>query len=152
MWKDIKVGQIIKVYRDQSVPADLVLLKSSDPKGCCYVETKGLDGETNLKMKNIPSKLQELDEIKEISVSCELPNNSIYKFEGSIKVDYERLPLCIDNLIMRGSSIKNTDHMYGIVVFTGHDTKVMQNTEKALYKFSHLERSMNLAIILILLS
>ena len=129
-----------------------MLLKSSEAKGCCYVETKGLDGETNLKMKFTPNKLKDLDEIHDISINCEQPNNSIYKFEGYIKADSETLPLSIDNLIMRGSSIKNTDHILGIVVFTGHDTKVMQNTEKALYKFSHLEKQMNRAIILILLT
>jgi magnesium-transporting ATPase (P-type) len=31
----------------------MLLLASSDPKGVCYVETKNLDGETNLKIKNV---------------------------------------------------------------------------------------------------
>jgi magnesium-transporting ATPase (P-type) len=62
----------------------------------------------------------------------------------------ETIPLNIDNLIMRGSSLKNTEFIYGIVVFTGHDTKVMKNQEKAWYKFSHLEKQMNTFIMLIL--
>lgn len=69
------------------MPADLVLLKSSEAKDCCYVETKGLDGETNLKMKFTPNKLKDLDEIQDISINCEQPNNSIYKFEGNIRAD-----------------------------------------------------------------
>lgn len=50
-WRNIKVGQIIKIYENEYFPCDLILFKSSLPKGICYVETKNLDGETNMKHK-----------------------------------------------------------------------------------------------------
>jgi len=43
------VGDLVKVYRDQDVPCDMILLHSETP-GCCYVTTSNLDGETNLKV------------------------------------------------------------------------------------------------------
>ena len=46
----------------------MVIVKSQDPKGCCYVETKGLDGETNLKMKSAPKKNPGLESITEITI------------------------------------------------------------------------------------
>ena len=50
-WKDIRVGQIVKVKENESFPCDMIILNSSLPKGMFYVETKSLDGETNLKLK-----------------------------------------------------------------------------------------------------
>lgn len=53
LWKDIHVGDVIKVEDDGFCPADLLLIASSDAQGTLYVETKSLDGETNLKIKNV---------------------------------------------------------------------------------------------------
>ena len=55
-----------------------------------------------------------------------------------------------DNLLLRGMNLRNTDKVYGIVVFTGHDTKVMQNSAKAVLKFSKLEKMMNISILVVL--
>lgn len=45
------MGSVVKIMQDEFFPADLILLNSSAPKGICYIETKNLDGETNLKHK-----------------------------------------------------------------------------------------------------
>ena len=51
LWKNLKPGDLIKVLCDESLPADLLTLNSSETKGNLYIETKNLDGETNLKNK-----------------------------------------------------------------------------------------------------
>jgi len=56
-WRDIRVGDIVKVQQDEPISADLLILKTTDEKGACYVETKNLDGETNLKQKHAEKKL-----------------------------------------------------------------------------------------------
>jgi len=75
------------------VPCDVILLQSSEPKGVCFIETKNLDGETNLKIKNVNKDLCTLFSNEEASfnnlsgkINCEKPNNAIYKFEGNMEL------------------------------------------------------------------
>ena len=158
-WKDIKCGYIIEVKEDEVVPADMVLIHSSAAKGSCYVETKSLDGETNLKMKSARREVYEHFEGENIheavasfnaKVDCEPPNNAIYKFEGTVTLDDEVIPLGAESLLLRGMNIRNTEKVYGLVVYTGHDTKVMKNTSAAKHKFSKLETMMNKSIVIVL--
>lgn len=158
MWKKLHVGEIVKVRSEEFIPCDLLILQTSDEKGTCFVETKGLDGETNLKIKSATKELQEQfkseNELANIGgiLTCEKPNNAIYKFEGTCKIPTipKVLSLNIDNLLLRGSRLMNTEYIYGVTVFQGHDTKIMQNSAQAKYKFSKLELATNNTIMLTL--
>jgi len=57
-WQDLRIGDVIKISQNEFFPADLLLLYSSDEKGQVYVETKNLDGETNMKHKKVLSACQ----------------------------------------------------------------------------------------------
>lgn len=52
-WKDVCVGDFVRLSCNEIIPADMLLLHSSDPRGVCYIETANLDGETNLKQKEV---------------------------------------------------------------------------------------------------
>ena len=153
-WWKIQVGSILKIESDQPMPCDLLLTKSSDPKGVCYVETKSLDGETNLKMKTVHKDLIQKFSNKSVKdyesnptfdckIQCEAPNNGIYKFEGIMEMDSKSLSLGPENMFLRGSMLRNTEAAFGIVIFTGHETKVMQNAAKSAPKWSNLESKTN---------
>ena len=137
----------------------MIILKSSVPKGICYIETKNLDGETNLKMKSGKKDLYEFfkekDDLRNLAgeLVCEEPNDQIYKFEGAIqyqKGQSSKVSLGIENVVLRGCSLRNTEYIYGLTVFTGHDTKIMQNSSRSKYKLSGLEVLTNKSILLIL--
>ena len=63
-------------------------------------------------------------------VECEIPNNRLYKFEGTMVLSNgKKFSIDTEQICLRGSSLKNTDFMIGIAIFTGHDTKLMKNTK-----------------------
>lgn len=161
-WRDLKVGDIVKVEKDQFFPADLILLSSSYDEALCYVETTNLDGETNLKLKQaleVTSNLHDdlsFENFKAL-IRCEDPNASLYSFVGSLEIEGESYPLTPQQLLLRDSKLRNTDFIYGVVIFTGHDTKVMQNSTDPPSKRSKIEKRMDkivyfLFFILVLMS
>lgn len=155
-WLDLRVGDIVRVESGQVFPADLVLISSSEPEGLCYIETSNLDGETNLKIKqSLPETANFIspNKISELSgeIHSEHSNNNLYKFEATIiiKKDTEKkeYPLTADQLLLRGAFLRNTPWIYGIVVFTGHETKLMKNTTSSRIKQTTVEKIVNIQII-----
>lgn len=80
-WRLIRMGDVVKVKENESFAADMIILQTSS-ENICYVETKNLDGETNLKHKCAPLETADLAEsaYAGIEVECELPSDKIYQF------------------------------------------------------------------------
>ncbi|KAM9741456.1 phospholipid-transporting ATPase VB [Menidia menidia] len=151
-WKDVRVGDFVRVVCNEIVPADLLLLHTADPKGVCHIETSNLDGETNLKQRRVVSGLCisipdfEPESFNSIVV-CEKPNNNLNHFKCYVeKPDKEKVGAGIESLLLRGCTVRNTDHAVGFVVYAGHETKSMLNNGGPRYKRSKLERKLNIDV------
>lgn len=112
-WRDVVVGDICRIENSSYFPADIVLLSSSEPDGLVYIETANLDGETNLKIRQAlketagilsPEDVAKLEGV----VKCELPNNSLYTFEGTLRVGSKELPLNPEQLLLRVDHFVNS--------------------------------------------
>ncbi|KAL7606801.1 hypothetical protein Lser_V15G14794 [Lactuca serriola] len=150
-WRLLQVGDIVRVKQDGFFPADLLLLASTNPDGICYIETANLDGETNLKIRKAMEKTWDYVTQEKASefkgqIQCEQPNNSLYTFTGNLIVQKQTLPLGPNQIVLRGCSLRNTEYIVGVVVFTGHETKVMMNTMNVPSKRSTLEKKLDKVI------
>ena len=153
-WKEVCVGDIVKVTKDEYFPCDIILLSSSYEDGICYVETMNLDGETNLKVKRCLEATLFLDKDQELrdfkaTILCEDPNPQLYSFVGNLEFRNESHPLCPSQLLLRDSKLRNTDYVYGVVIFTGKDTKAVRNSTMVPSKRSKVERKMDHVIYLL---
>ncbi|XP_029917735.1 phospholipid-transporting ATPase IA isoform X4 [Myripristis murdjan] len=154
-WEKVEVGDIIRVNGSDFVPADAVILSSSEPQGMCYIETSNLDGETNLKIRQglqSTAEIKDIDSLMRLSgrMECESPNRHLYEFVGNIRLDgHSTVPLGPDQILLRGAQLRNTQWVHGIVVYTGHDTKLMQNSTRPPLKLSNVERITNFQILVL---
>lgn len=135
----------------------MILLSSSLPKGLAYIETKSLDGETNLKNRNgLPICLgmseKEMASFEGV-IKSEQPQEQIYEFKSKIidKNGTEHQIEADKQLLLRGSQLRNTEWALGVVVATGLDTKLMLNSKRPPHKISKLERTTNYMILLLVL-
>lgn len=158
-WQDIRVGDVIKLQRDQPVPADFVLLHANGPNGVAYIETMALDGETNLKNKQpcqaVAKVCSTVDDIASNSLHfvVEDPNIDLYKFDGHVSVNgQDKLPLTNNEIVYRGSILRNTDRAVGMVIYTGEECKIRMNANKnPRIKKPALQAKVNRVVMLIVL-
>jgi len=162
-WKSVQVGDFVRIYNEDQIPADIVILSTSDPDGACYVETKNLDGETNLKVRQALHSGRKIKHAKnceqtEFVVETEPPHGNLYQFSGAARWTQRAKtpaeqgtdmvePISINNLLLRGCSLRNTEWILGVVVFTGQETKIMLNSGMTPSKRSRIARELNWDVI-----
>ncbi|OAY41708.1 phospholipid-transporting ATPase 1 isoform X2 [Manihot esculenta] len=145
-WKKIRAGEVVKIYADETIPCDMVLLGTSDPSGVAYIQTMNLDGESNLKTRYARQETSlAVSEGCTISglIRCERPNRNIYEFTANMEFNGHKFSLSQSNIILRGCQLKNTDWIIGVVVYAGQETKAMLNSAASPSKRSKLESYMN---------
>ncbi len=141
-------GDIIKIKKNEEFSADVLILKTSNNNGYAYVETKSLDGETNLKEKIALEEYRNINE-EEYSdfnglIICDSPNENLNIWSGKImEYDKDGIYCDLNNLILKGCVLKNTDYVCGIIVYSGKNTKIMKNAKNVKSKSSKVLKVMN---------
>ena len=156
---DLQIGELVLVNQNMTFPADLILVDSE----LCFIETGTLDGEKTLKQKESPKEIagqlnSNKEPIKSFNISglviTDPPNQDLYLLSKIMKVRLnnggeETISLSAKQLLLKGAKLKNTKWIIGIVVYVGHDCKIMKNAKDPVTKYSSLERLMNKGLIII---
>lgn len=163
-WKNIQVGDFVRLYNEEPIPADIVILSTSDPDGACYVETKGLDGETNLKVRQALHCGRQVRHARdcekaEFTIESEPPHPNLYSYNGAIHWEQRDPqfpeaprkemvePVTINNMLLRGCSLRSTEWVLGVVVFTGGESKIMLNSGATPAKRAQLAKDLNWNVV-----
>jgi phospholipid-translocating ATPase len=163
-WKNVQVGDFVRIYNEEQIPADVIILSTSDPDGACYVETKNLDGETNLKVRQAVHSGRKVRHARdcekaEFVIDSEGPHPNLYQYSalarwkqrvpGASDAEVKEMaePIGIGNLLLRGCSLKNTEWVLGVVVFTGRETKIMLNSGITPSKRARMAKDLNRNVI-----
>ena len=160
----IKVGNIIKVRKNETIPADLLIIKTSLKNGFCYMQTANLDGETALKPResinitqqklryNSPKTFKNL--LSSVNDNCvievDAPNEDIYEINGNISFKGQRTYFDSKNILLKGSRLKSVNYIFGIVIYTGKDTKLMKNINRTKLKQSDIDKILLYIIIFLI--
>ena len=162
-WRDVKVGDFLRIKQDEQFPADFLILASDNRSGRVYIETASLDGETNLKVYNAKKEIVEMMDshpggsfvgedalMKRLAslegeLRCNPPDNQLYSWSGSYHDGSEK-KLCnvaTEQLLLRGAVLRKSAWVVGLVVFTGMQTKLKMNDEETRPKQTQVEQMMN---------
>ncbi|BGO94943.1 hypothetical protein NBRC10512_000622 [Rhodotorula toruloides] len=177
LWKKLEVGDIVLLKENDQIPADIAVLATSDSDGVCYVETKNLDGETNLKPRKALKATMGIANEEDVEharfwVDSEPPHANLYSYNGVLRwrsreeklglehpiiegrtrdqgeeMQASREAVTINELLLRGCALRNTKWVIGLVVFTGADTKIMLNQGETPSKRSKIEKETNFNVL-----
>ena len=135
------------------VPADILIVATSEPENLCFVETKNLDGETNMKVKKGIKELAHIRTPQQCAkakfvIDSELPDPNLYTYNGVVilkphHANESFIPISADGILLRGCFVRNTKWVIGVVLFTGKDTKIILNSGATPTKRSRIDRQIN---------
>ncbi|KAJ4466566.1 hypothetical protein C8R41DRAFT_803316 [Lentinula lateritia] len=164
LWEDIRVGDFVRITDGHPIPADILICATSDPENVAFIETKNLDGETNLKSRNAVPGLTHLRSPEacasaenSFKIMCDKPETNMYRLNAMVEMGQNdgdgsgkgaKYSVDLQTVLLRGTVLKNTDWVIGVVLFTGEDTKIVMNAGKTPSKRSRVERQMNPQVLI----
>lgn len=154
--EDLVVGDFVVLQQNQEVPADCVVMASSDGDGLCYIETAQLDGETNLKRRfpYRPTERLQHEGFAKLrgTIYCSTPSFHLDEFSGAFELDSsgKRMPVDENNLVVRGTMLRNTSWIVCLVCYTGFKTKLALNSSTPPSKYSALNKMVDKMVLVII--
>lgn len=149
--RDLRVGDLVKIVKDQRVPADIILLRTGDATGEAFIRTDQLDGETDWKLRTAIAVTQNMNDedallTQNITITAPSPSKDIHDFNGKVTLNQnppQEYGVSIDNTMWGNTVLASGPYVIGVIIYTGTETRQAQNTSKSRVKFGLLEHEIN---------
>ncbi|KIM37884.1 hypothetical protein M413DRAFT_448154 [Hebeloma cylindrosporum] len=161
----LRVGDLVHLEKNQRVPADLVLLRTSEASGTCFIRTDQLDGETDWKLRVAVPECQKMDEGDLVRIDAEIyadaPIKDIHTFIGTFTLNKPHAPpsasqssvplqplpptvspLTVENVLW-SNTVLAAGSAVGFVIYTGSETRAVMNTSHPETKIGLLDLEIN---------
>ncbi|KAI0369507.1 protein transporter [Pilatotrama ljubarskyi] len=158
----LRVGDLVLLEKNQRVPADLVLLRTSESSGTCFIRTDQLDGETDWKLRVAVPACQKLGSDRELltldaEIYADAPIKDIHTFIGTFTInsppplledDVPMVPvptvepLTAENMLW-ANTVLAAGSAVGFVIYTGSETRAVMNTSHPETKVGLLDLEIN---------
>jgi phospholipid-translocating ATPase len=138
----LKVGSLVRLHKDQRIPADMVLLQSSETTGESFIRTDQLDGETDWKLRIACSLTQSACSFNDLAITASPPEKDIHNFFGTLTFQGSSVGLSVDNTLW-ANTVLASGSAVGCVIYTGTETRQAMNTSRAGTKIGLLEMEIN---------
>ena len=148
---DIKVGDILQLNANERIPADMILLYTTDKSKSIFLRTDQLDGETDWKLRKPVALTQEIGDpllfySDKSYILADPPSKQIYYFKGLCLVQngivQKKEALCLEQT-MWANTVLASSHAVGIVVYTGKETRAQKNSSTPQNKFGAIDLEIN---------
>ncbi|KAF8272734.1 aminophospholipid-transporting P-type ATPase [Lactarius quietus] len=151
----IRVGDLVLLEKNQRVPADLILLRTSDSSGTCFIRTDQLDGETDWKLRVAVPATQKLPSDQELlnldaEIYADAPTKDIHAFIGTFtintppSVSSNEVPMVqVPTNVLWANTVLASGNAIGFVVYTGPETRAVMNTSHPQTKVGLLDLEIN---------
>lgn len=143
--KDLRVGHIISVHSGERIPADLIILQTSDSIGTTFIKTTQLDGETDWKLRRsipITQGSSNLFSFSRVLFEIETPRPQIYDFSGRLHINDKIVPIGVESTAWADTSVASGS-IVGVVAYTGHETKSSLNGAPTSQKVGKVDSEIN---------
>lgn len=140
----IQVGDLVRLGKGKRIPADMVILQSSEKSGESFIKTDQLDGETDWKLRLAVPACQKSDDqaLQKVHVTVDPPNKLIDFFQGKLTFDLANYPLTVDNTLW-ANTVLASGTAVGCVIYIGKDTRQSMNMSVPTVKTGLLELEIN---------
>ena len=145
MSQDLLVGHIIEVNAGDRVPADLILLRTSEESGSAFIKTDQLDGETDWKLRRAIGFTQSCNDLfgfSNLRFEIEPPRSNIYEFSGRVMIENEVHPIGVESTVW-SNTVVASGKIIGVVAYTSTETRSAMNASPASVKVGVFEKELN---------